>query len=404
MTAQFNLKHFLKDHAYQNRPLTFEEGYLLGLYTLFPYRDELKNLFYHADQNLFERKESAAKRSLAVLCALHNKRTYDVKGAAEQVAGICAAVFDYDIRISKNGYLKPNVEYAIDNCGMGGDVLVTPNVSTVAAIIAASSRIPICKHGSPANADKGRHGSSDFMSDILGLPSFEGLIGLSKKKIEELIERFNYGYIEALDSAYKTIHLQTHKYADLPHMNDLIGPITNPLHPNIATKKIIGVNSLVAPVLVAEVYKIMNNKGVTNLQDGMFVRGYVYRDRVGPYNNDGIDELSIMSGGTRIARFMNGSIEEYDLYAEDFGLKTVLYRDIKPDKRGKGPFSLDILRRKEIGAAKELVLANAALIEHLARGTSLKEAYFKMKETLESNAPYENIMLLKEELINRSKG
>ncbi|MBU4069376.1 MAG: hypothetical protein KJ646_00165 [Nanoarchaeota archaeon] len=388
-TLNFDLnKNILKNHGYQNIPLSFEDAYKLGLYTLFPFREELNDLFSDQPGNLEERKTAAAKRSLAALCVLHNKKTYSHPKAAEQIAGICSAVFDYDIGISRNGFVNPNVPYAIDNCGMGGDIKATPNVSTAALLIAAASGIPVCKHGSPSNADEGHHGSSDFIALVFGKNSFVELIGISKEKVEESIEKFNFGFIEACDVAYKVIHTQTHNYADLSHMNDIIGPITTPLNPCLGIKKIIGINQLIEPRVVAEAYKIMNKKKVTNLEDGIFVRGYIFPEKVRP-ENDGIDELSTMAGGTKIVRLKKGKITEEEVMPREFGLEPGHYRSINPklyNRGGKGKFTMGILEGKVKGSAKEMILANAALIENLARGTSLFHAYKKMEYTLESGA------------------
>jgi len=401
MGKDFDIRDILKNYAYQNKPIDFEKAYLLGIYTLFPYREGLEGIFK-------DTKELAARHSLSALSAFHNRATYNyqengnpIYPAAAQIAGICAAVFDYDIGQSTKGFLIPNVSFAIDNCGMGGDIMVTPNVSTAAALIAAASGIPMCKHGSPANADMGRHGSSDFIANILlELESHEDLFSITKEKMEEAIEKLKFGYTEALDIGYKVIHKQTHEYAKIPHMNDIIGPITNPLHPTIATKKIIGVNQLVKPVIIAQTYKILNEKGVTNIEDGIFVRGFVFEDRQGPKKDDGMDELSTMGGGTLVARLNKEIISEYNLYAPDFGVKTSYYENIKPPmingKYQKGQFSFQILQNKVEGPAKELILVNAALIEHLANGTELKESYKKMRDTLESQQAYKNIKELKE--------
>jgi len=401
LASRFDVRDLLKSYAYQNKPLDFNRAYTLGIYTLAPYKPELKEIFK-------EDLESISKRSLAVLCALHNRETYgchqknnQLYPAAEQIAGICAAIFDYDLGLSKKGYLKPRVPYAIDNCGMGGDVRVTPNVSTVSALIAAAAGIPICKHGSPSNADKGNHGSSDFIANLaLGMRSYEELILIPRRKIEQSVEQFGFGYTEALDTGYKVIHDQTHRYGRLPHMNDIIGPITNPLDTKIATKKILGVNQLIKPIVVAQAYQILNRKGVTDVKDGIFLRGFTYKDRAGPEDDDGMDELSTMPGGTLIARLKDGKIEEYNLYARDFGLSDSSYEDIRPprDRNGnyqKGQFSYKILKNEELGPARDMILVNAALIEHLARGTDLKQAYKKMKEVLDSGEPYENLQRIK---------
>jgi len=180
------VKHFLKDHAYQNIPLNYEEAYYLGRYAL----------------EGCAGKVIAQIQSIATLSALHTKSTYNwthqkednyhnhrlPKNAAEQIAGVCAAIFQHDIEKSEFGFLKPKVDYAMDNCGMGGDLIVTANVSTIAALIASTAGITMCKHGSPANTDEGRHGSSDFIS-LIGMNLYA-----HKHEIERLVEEENFGY------------------------------------------------------------------------------------------------------------------------------------------------------------------------------------------------------------------
>jgi len=252
-----NIKHILKYHAYVSIPLSYDEAYELGKYVLTGCRGD----------NL------AQIQSIAVLCALHNKSLYSWElnpeselihngnglpaNAAEQIAGICAAVFKHDIAKSEFGFIDPDVPYAMDNCGMGGDLVVTANVSTIAAFIAASLGVPMCKHGSPANADKGRYGSSDFVSLVCFINNFA-----SREDVEKCVEQTGFAYTEACDTRYKLIHLQTHKVARLPHMNDIVGPITNPLNPRKLTRRVLGVNHLIPPRIVAEVYKILNEKGI----------------------------------------------------------------------------------------------------------------------------------------------
>lgn len=349
-----DIKHILKDHAYQNIPLTFEEGYELGIYTLAGCRGNAL----------------AQIQSMAVLCALHTKATYDwqwtrkkevfhghslPQNAAEQIAGICAAVFEHDIAKSNYGFLEPEVPYAMDNCGMGGDLVVTANVSTIAAFIAAAFGIAMCKHGSPANADQGRHGSSDFISllDIDTSPA--------KEAVEECVEQLGFGYTDALDVRYKRIHLQTHKFAKLPHMNDIIGPITNPLNPNLLTHRVLGVNHLLHPRLVAQAYCLLNERGTTHIKHALIVRGFVNR-----VEKMGVDELSICPAGSLLVELRDGEMLERWLYAKDFGLKPVRPDKISPPKgMSKGDFSLKILKKEISGAPVEMILANAALLFYL---------------------------------------
>lgn len=389
-----DIKHLLKDHAYQNVPLAFDEAYALGLYTLQGCKGD----------------ELAQRQSIAVLCALHTKATYAwqwnekqekihghrlPKGAAEQIAGICTAIFEHDIAISKFGFLDPDVPYAMDNCGMGGDLVITANISTIAGFIAAAAGITMCKHGSPANADKGKYGSSDFISLICGINNYA-----SKKEVEKCVEKFNFGYTEACDIRYKQIHIQTHNIAKLPHMNDIIGPITNPLNPQKLTKRVLGVNHLISPRVVAEAYRILNKKGITKLQHGLFVRGFADNDRY-----EGMDEISICAGGTQVAELTNGEIKEYDLFASDFGIETISEEAIRPIGN-KGEYSLKILRGQVDEARLSIALANAAALFYLAgRSADLKECYKMTKKTFQSGKPYAIMLAIREMLpMKQQKG
>jgi anthranilate phosphoribosyltransferase len=376
-----NVKHILKSHAYQNVPLNYEEAYELGLYAL----------------KGCDGDELAQKQSIACLCALHTKATYAwqkskrmekihghrlPKNSAAQIAGICASIFEHDIAVSKNGYLGLAKGDVIGCCGMGGDLISTPNVSTVASFIAAAGGIFIGKHGSPGNTN--RIGSSEFVSEYCGIN-----IMASKKEAEKCLKENHFCYIEALDTRYKRIHLQTHEFVKLPHMNDIIGPITNPINPKIVTASVIGINHLIPPKIVAEAYKILNEKKITNLKHGLFVRGFVDKNR---HNDEGMDEVSICPGGTLVAELKNGKIKEYNLFAEDFGLKPVSVKNITP-KGGKGEFSLRILKGEISGPALEMVLANAALLFYLAgRSKDLKECYKMAKEIHQSGKVYETML------------
>jgi anthranilate phosphoribosyltransferase len=372
LSKGFSVKQILKHNAYQNIPLDFETAYLLGAYVIFPYRPEIGEVFKQ-DKNVAE------KQSIAALCALHNKETYKHPRASEQLAGILAAIFDWDIGLSEFGFLHPNLKLAMDNCGMGGDLYRTANVSTISALIAAADEIPMIKHGSPGNTDS--TGSSDFL-EYMGVNLFA-----DKEKVERALEIFCFGYTDALDTRYKVIHTQTHKSAQLAHMNDIIGPVTNPLSPKVLTKRVLGVNHLIKPEVIAKAYLILNQKKVTALRHALFVRGFVTKERDG-----GIDEVSIFQGGTIVTELKGTILENYELFAEDFGLPTGVYYEPPQGKIAKAEFGKKILKREVTDSARDLILANAAILDYLAKGTDLKEGVEKAKTILESQRPIENLI------------
>jgi len=371
LASGFNINPVLKHHAYQNKPLDFTTAYLLGVYAIFPYRSELNDVFR-------QEKIIAEKQSIAALCALHNKETYRKPEVSEQIAGIVAAVFDYDIGLSEYGFLRPNLEFVMDNCGMGGDLYRTANVSTISALIASADEIPMAKHGSPGNTDS--TGSSDFL-EYMGVNLFA-----NKRMVEKALVKFNFGYTDALDTGYKVIHTQTHNSAHLAHMNDIIGPVTNPLHPKLMKARVLGVNHLIKPEIVADAYLILNRRGVTSLKHGLFVRGFVTKERDG-----GIDEVSIFQGGTIVAELKGNKIETYELHADDFGLKTGIYYEPPRGKKEKAEFGKMILQGKVTDSARDLILANTAVLEYLAHGITLKDGVEKARNVLESQKPLKNL-------------
>jgi anthranilate phosphoribosyltransferase len=199
--------------------------------------------------------------------------------------------------------------------------------------------------------------------------------------LERCIEDHHFGYIEALDTRYKHIHHQTHDVARLPHMNDIIGPITSPINPHLMTRRVVGLNQLVPPRIVAEAYRIMNQRRVTDLHRGFFVRGFADK-----FRTRGIDEVSICPGGTQVAELCDGEIREFTITASDFGLPPVPPDSISPPKgMSKGEFSLRILNGEISGPPLQMVLANASLLFVLAgRAPNFRHGYEMAEEVFAS--------------------
>lgn len=358
-----DIKSILKRHAYVNIPLGYDDAYELGCMAIAACAAD-------SDPKL-------RIQTVAALSALHNLATYQHRGdgistpvsAAEQIAGVCAAIFEQDIAKSEFGFARPRVTNVMDNCGMGGDLITTANVSTLAALVAATAGIDMCKHGSPGNTD--RVGSSDFVK-MLGIKP-----DMSRKEVELMLPKKHFAYTEALDTRFKLIHMQTHGYAELPHMNDIIGPITNPVDPKLMTRRVIGVNHLIDPGLVAEAYQIMNQKGVTDMQHLIAVRGYIE-----PGCPDGVDELSLCAGGTKMAILNGDQISVQHIGAGYFGLQEVAAATISPPLDvPKEQFSLDILHGETGGPALDMVLANAALLFMLDQRLAPVKAYEAAHDT-----------------------
>lgn len=109
----------------------------------------------------------------------------------------------------------------IDTCGTGGDSIRTFNVSTAAAIIAASAGAKVAKHGN--RSVSGVCGSADFL-EYVGLD-----LGSAPDKIQRCIEDVGIGFLFAptfhpamknVASARKTIGIRT--------VFNVAGPLSNP--------------------------------------------------------------------------------------------------------------------------------------------------------------------------------
>jgi hypothetical protein len=127
----FSVNKLLKVQGYQNKPLSFDQAYVLGAFSLSPFVSALNGIFEMPTAKVHI-------QSVAALTTFHNRAVYQDQDSGEQIAGICSAVFDYDLGESSAGFVNPNVNEIIDNCGMGGDLIKTPNLSTIAALIASS--------------------------------------------------------------------------------------------------------------------------------------------------------------------------------------------------------------------------------------------------------------------------
>lgn len=292
----------------------------------------------------------------SILTALYHVTTLSHEDAPAMIAGLSAAVFKFDIGESPQGFLNvPGLDYAMENCGMGGDTIVTPNVSCLSAICAASAGITMIKHGSRSHSDAGKSGSSDFLEKC-GIP-----LDLEVERTRSLIKACNIGYIDAVDARFKRIHKITMKESNVSHLNHVVGPITSPVNPLLLRRRVLGVNQLVSPEVVAKAYRILNEKGVTHMEHALIVRGR------GENKADSMDEVSIASGGTELVTLRDGKIHSRFLFAEDFGLRPTSLDNLRvPSGQTKGSYSMAILRGEVEGPAVDFICANAALLFHLA--------------------------------------
>ncbi|OGC25056.1 anthranilate phosphoribosyltransferase [candidate division WOR-1 bacterium RIFOXYC2_FULL_37_10] len=280
----------------------------------------------------------------------------------EEITGFAEKMRDHAVHI------YPHSLNLVDTCGTGGDMSGTFNISTVSALVAAGAGILIAKHGNKAVSS--RCGSADLF-ESLGVK-----IDIDPKKVEECINVIGIGFIFApvFHKAMK-FAMPTRKEIGIRTVFNILGPLTNPAD---AKAQVLGVFS---PELCQKMAKVLKNLGVKR---ALIVNG-----------NDGLDEISI-SEKTKAAYLENGKIKIYFINPSDFGFKKfrreeVLGAGISDNKE----IALNILKGKETGAKRSIVLLNsAAAIFVGGKAKDMKEGVKLAADSIDSGKAYSKLEAL----------
>ncbi len=248
-------------------------------------------------------------------------------------------------------------ENVLDTCGTGGDLSHTFNISTTTALVLSACGIPIAKHGNRSVSS--RSGSADVL-EALGVK-----IDLPPEKVAKCLSETGFGFL------FAPMFHPAMKYAIGPRRDmairtifNILGPITNPAS---AKKQIVGVFS---DNLTEPLAEVLGNLGA---EDVMVVHG-----------EDGLDEVTI-TDGTKVSRYINGSIENKYLAPEDFGLKRGKLEDIiGGDREENARIAMDILSGNN-GPKRDIVLINSAIgIIVSGKTEDYKAAMSMAKEAIDS--------------------
>ncbi len=190
--------------------------------------------------------------------------------------------------------LQVDREIILDTCGTGGDGSGTFNISTAAALVASAAGATVAKHGNRAVSSKS--GSADILK-ALGL----NLDSLDLKKTERSLKEIGLAFL------FAPLHHKSMRFA-APVRHDLgvrtifnlLGPLTNPAGAN---RQLMGVYDISLVPTMARVLKDLGS------QAALVVHG-----------EPRMDEISLC-GKTFIAELKDGSIREYEIYPEEYGLK-----------------------------------------------------------------------------------
>ncbi len=243
---------------------------------------------------------------------------------AEEVAALVNQMFAHSAPISI-------AERAVDTVGTGGDGAQTINISTTAAIIAASAGARVVKHGNRAASSKS--GSGDLL-EALGVA-----ITLDGKGVERTVSELGIGFCFApIFHPAMRFAAPARKELGVPTVFNILGPLANPAKPQAAA---IGVADDRMHLVMAQV---LASRGV----DGFVFRG-----------DDGLDEITL-SSTTSILSIGNGEIRSDLLEPSEFGISRAPVSDlVGGDATENARITLAIFAG-ERGAPRDAVLLNAA--------------------------------------------
>src|SRR6056300_784511 len=261
----------------------------------------------------------------------------------------------------------------VDTCGTGGDGLKTFNISTCASFVAAGAGVRIAKHGGRSISSSS--GSADVL-ERLGVN-----VSIDRVKMKELVEHIGIGFMFAPNFHPAMKHVAPiRKELGIRTIFNILGPLANPAS---VKRQVIGVFKKSLTHTFAEVLMNLGSSKV------LIVHG-----------EDGMDEIS-MSAKTFVSELNEGSIKNYEIQPEDFGLKRYaieyLFAD---DVQSSKDMIIKILNDEDI-PAKNIVLLNAAAVIYVSDITNnFRDAIDVAQNSIKSGKALEKL----DELIKESNG
>ena len=266
--------------------------------------------------------DTTPTQNAAFLAALSTKSTK--AETIVEIAGCAAAMRDHATRVDTGMDIFEIV-------GTGGDGSQSFNISTTAALVAASGGMKVAKHGNRAASSK--CGTADCL-EALGVN-----IEQSPEQCVTLLKEVGmcFFFAQKYHASMKYVGA-IRKELGFRTVFNILGPLTNPGRPKM---QLLGVydESLVAPLA-----QVLMNLGV---ESGMVV-----------YGQEKLDEISL-SAPTTVCEFKDGWSKSYVIQPEQFGME----RCRKEDLVGGTPVENAAITRAVLGGVpgpkRNAVLLNA---------------------------------------------
>jgi anthranilate phosphoribosyltransferase len=257
----------------------------------------------------------------------------------DELAGFATAMRERVVRVSAP-------EGAIDVVGTGGDGSGTFNISTTAALVAASAGVPVAKHGNRAITS--RAGSADVL-DALGIR-----IDHDAASAGDALRDLGFAFLFAPRFHPAMKHAgPTRGEIGVRTAFNLLGPLTNPAG---TRRQLLGVGDPAAAERMAEVVRRLGT------------------ERTFVIHGDGVDELPL--DGSGVAWIVAGDVvERHVIDAAALGFKRAATARLSGGSPEENARMTEAVLRGEPGIRRDVVLLNAGaallvagLVENMETG------------------------------------
>src|SRR6266852_4328483 len=305
----------------------------------------------------------------ALLVALHMKgeTVEEIVGFAEAIRAAAIPLKLHGDSVLDASDTDTGRDALVDTCGTGGDASGTFNISTATAFVVAGAGVRVAKHGNRSVTSK--CGSADVMESLgvkIQLPAARIAACLKEVGIAFLFAPALHSAMKHVQSARRELRLRT--------VFNLLGPLTNPAH---APAQVVGVYSAELVEKLAEALSMLG------LHRALVVHG-----------SDGLDEITV-TGPTRIAEVREGTVRNYEVTPEEFGMKHAAIEDISG---GDAAANAAIIREILAGTKsprRDVVLLNAAAaLVAAGRADHLGNALPLAPDSIDSGAAAEKLHAL----------
>jgi anthranilate phosphoribosyltransferase len=252
----------------------------------------------------------------------------------DEVAGVARALRDAMVVLP-----AADRDALVDTCGTGGGSVLTFNISTAAALLAAGAGLRVAKHGNRSFTS--RSGSADVL-EALGVP-LDLTVDRSARVLDEAGIVFMFA--PAMHPAMKHVGPVRRELA-VPTVMNVVGPLANPAQ---AGRQVVG---------VAE------ERRLALLADALLALGS--RHALVVFGEPGLDEISPL-GVTHVREVRDGRVREWTIDPSALGIHGGRPEDLAGGTPAENAnIVTEVLAARGNPTATAAVLLNAAAALYVA--------------------------------------